>query len=97
MTRTRTGLLVAAALLALTGCGEVRQAAEEGFELGKREGMIEVVGATAIEQETGVAVNGDLSCTVQGSDPAATPVTCRGAAADGREVTLTGTITSTAP
>lgn len=97
MTRTLVVPLVAAAALALTGCGEIGQAAKEGFELGKREGMLEVVGATAIEQKTGIAVDGDLSCSAQNADPSTTSITCQGTAEDGRKITLTGVITSTAP
>ncbi|TNY37820.1 hypothetical protein [Thermomonospora catenispora] len=97
MTRASIALPVAVALLALTGCGEVGQAAKEGFEIGKRQGMLQVAGAEAIEQRTGIPLKGDLSCDVENEDPSATAFTCRGAAEDGREITLIAIVTSTAP
>ncbi|RAY14593.1 hypothetical protein DPM19_12550 [Actinomadura craniellae] len=82
-----------AALLALTGCSEVKS----GFEQGKREGMIEVLGAAAIAEAAGIPVSGDLTCTVQpptGGDD--TPVSCTGRTTNGKVITLTGTITEAA-
>ncbi|HEX2315441.1 MAG TPA: hypothetical protein VHJ17_16985 [Thermomonospora sp.] len=87
---------LALACLPLTACSEIAQGAKEGFELGKREGMIEVLGAAELQLKAGIALPGDLSCKVTEGTGEQTPVTCSATTTDGRQVSLTGTITSTA-